>query len=319
MKISILMVVSFGVLVGAPFVSGGLIAEMSEENLAILYQIRIPRILTLFLVGGGLTICGIGFQSLLRNPLASPYTLGTSSGAALGAVLGIVSGWYFSWGFLDSITLMSHLGSFISMMIVYSFAKKNGFIQINTLLLAGVAVGLTFASFILFVQYLSDTLTSNKIIHWLMGSVEVVGMETPLKIFIPLCLGTIYIMKKGYELELISIGDEFALSRGIDINAHRFKIYLVLSCMVAVIVSECGPIGFVGIMVPHMARKFFGRNMNLLLSAGFFVGGIFLIICDILSRSLFPMNIPIGVITAFCGGPFFLILLRRNGFSKFEG
>ena len=304
---TVLLAVSVLILLLAPFVSGGMIGELTEQNLAILYSIRIPRIATAFLAGGGLAACGVLCQCLFRNPLATPYTLGTAAGSSLGAVIALSSGFYFSFWIFDSTLLCGYIGALASMATVYCFGKKN-----DSLLLAGIAVGLTFSSLILFAQHFNDFFSSALIVQWLMGRIEAVGMETPLKIFIPLFVGLSYAMGKSAELELLSVGEDFAASRGVDVRSLQLKTYLVLSLVVAAIVSECGPIGFVGIMVPHAVRKIFGGRIIRLIPDSFVAGGVFLVFCDALSRSFAATAIPVGIITAICGGPFFLWILRRR-------
>ena len=309
MKPFFLVVIALGVVV-APFFSGGVIKDLTAQDIDILYQIRIPRVMTAFLVGGGLAVSGAIFQSLFRNPLASPYTLGVASGASLGSIIGLSSGLYVSFGFLDTSLLFGYVGAFCSIILVYMLAKNKTGLDMQTLLLAGVAVGLTCSGFILFIQYLNQNQSTGMIVRWLMGSLEVVGFETPIKILIPVGSVFIYGLKKTKELDLISVGDFFSLSRGVKTNHLRLKFYFILSFTIAIIVTECGPIGFVGLIIPHIGRKLFGVKMVQLIPLSFLLGGFLLVLCDALSRSLTSTIVPVGVITTLLGGPFFLWVLR---------
>ena len=279
----------------------------------IFWGIRVPRVCLAFLAGAALALSGMSFQALFRNALATPFTLGVSSGASLGAALYVRLGLAFGlWG-VSGITLFAFFGALGAIALVYTLTRVRRACSSATMLLAGVAVSFFFSSLILFLQYLSDFTHSFRIIRWLMGGVEAAGFGSVLTLLPFLLPGLLLVFLLVNELNLLTVGDEFALSRGTDVARVRKLLFLGTSLMVGGVVSVCGPIGFVGMICPHVCRLLIGPNHRLLAPASFLFGGLFLTLCDTLARTLVaPVEIPVGVITALLGGPFFLWLLVRD-------
>ncbi|MBN1788817.1 MAG: iron ABC transporter permease [Sedimentisphaerales bacterium] len=284
--------------------------DVSTES-HIFYQIRLPRVFTAFLAGAALACCGVALQAMFKNPLATPFTLGISGGAAFGAAVHIL--FAASLTFLYDSVVFSFAGSLLAVLLVYGLTRiKKGF-SVGTMLLAGVAVNFFFSSLILFLQYISDFTQSFRIIHWLMGSIDVIGYATPAAMLIFTAAGILIIISQSANLNLMSISDEIAISRGVDIRLTRKIIFFATSVMVAGVVAFCGPIGFVGLMAPHICRLLIGCDHKILTPASVLFGGAFLALCDTIARTVIaPAEMPVGVITALLGGPFFVWLLLKD-------
>lgn len=308
-------------LVLSPFIGAGqvLLKEVFtfpsasvEHN--IFWQMRLPRVLVGFLVGGILALSGMVFQSLFRNPLVSPFTLGVSAGASFGAAVYIWLRFAFTIFGISGTTVFSYLGALVSIYFVWSLAKMKFGSSISKMLLAGVAVSFFFVSLIMFIQYLSDYDQSVKISRWLMGGLYVFGYDTVRDMFFLAVIGLAAIFYFSHELNLLTTGEEIAVSRGVDLKWTVKGLFLVISLMMGGIVSICGPIGFVDIIAPHVCRLLIGHDHRYLTPATFLLGGAFLVLCDTFARTIAaPAEIPVGVITALLGGPFFLWLLRGRG------
>lgn len=283
----------------------------------IFWKIRLPRVIAAFLAGAALAISGMAFQAMFRNPLATPFTLGVSSGAAFGAAIYIKIGLIFSFLGISGQSLSAFIGAILSVLLVYGISQiKKGFTTV-TMLIAGVAINFFFSSLILFIQYLSDFANSFRIIRWLMGGFEIVGFR-PVFTILPFALvGSVVIFILTNELNLLTLGEDIALSRGVDVKKVKAFLFFATSLMIGGVVSVCGPIGFVGMMAPHICRLLIGAEHRFLTPATFFFGGAFLVFCDTLSRMIIaPAEIPVGVITALLGGPFFLWLLLSGSSEK---
>lgn len=296
------------------------IADLFQEganiSLEVFLNLRLPRVLTAFVAGAGLSVCGMVFQSLFRNKLATPYTLGVASGASLGATVYIFGGLQLSLFVFDGIMAFSFIGAAMTIAIVYFLGLSQGRLMTGTLLLGGVAMSLFFSSLILFFQFLSDEMNSMKIIRWLMGGVDVVGMESVYRLLPFVGVVVAVAFYKSRELNLVSMGDDIAITRGVNIEVLRKTLFLIVSLAIAGVVSECGPIGFVGLMVPHICRQLVGEDHRRLSAVVPVVGGGFLVACDLASRTLLASSVlPLGIITSMLGGPFFLFLLLRRRLS----
>lgn len=313
----LILVVTIAVLLISPFL--GLNSSTNPEiQQHILTQLRIPRILFAFIAGAGLAVCGMVFQAMFRNPLATPFTLGVASGASLGAALYVVLGFSFSIMSIDGSTFSAFIGSLITISFVYSISRLRSGFSSETLLLTGVAISFFFSSLILFTQYMSNISDSFQILRWLMGSLTTVGYRDVLQLlpFVSVCIGVILWL--GRELNLLMAGDDIALSRGLAVQKTRYLLFFVTSLCVGAIVALCGPIGFIGMMVPHMCRLLIGSDHSWLTPATLLFGGCFLIICDTIARLIIaPAEIPVGVITTLIGGPFFLWLLIKSRNKSF--
>ncbi len=279
----------------------------------IFWSIRVPRVCTAFLAGAGLSLSGMAFQAMFRNPLAAPFTLGVSSGASLGAALFIRMGISLSLGVLSGITFFAFLGALAAVMLVYALSSWKGRFTPSTLLLSGVAISFFFSGTIVFIHYTSDASDSSRILHWIMGSVGDVDFKDVLQILFFVVAGYGALLFSTGKLNLFMLGDSLAISRGLDVVQARRLVFFVVSLQVGAIVAICGPIAFVGMIVPHICRFLVGWNHRYLVSAVALFGGSFLVVCDTLARTLLaPAEIPVGVITSLLGGPFFLWLVVKT-------
>ena len=283
----------------------------------IFWQIRIPRVIIAFLAGASLSVCGMIFQAMFRNPLATPFTLGVSSGAAFGAAMTIKIGTIFSIFGIVGQSVGAFLGALTSILLVYGLSRlRQGFSTAN-MLITGVAMNFFFSSIILFIQYLSDFTGSFRIIRWLMGGFETVGFRPVLTLMPFLLIGGFVITFFIKELNIFLLGDDIAISRGVNVIHVKRTLFFATSLLIGAVVSVCGPIGFIGMMAPHMCRLIIGADHRFLAPASFLFGGAFLVFCDTLARTIIaPTEIPVGVLTALLGGPFFIWLLLNGSLEK---
>jgi len=281
----------------------------------ILWKIRIPRVLMAFLAGGALATSGMAFQAMFRNPLATPFTLGISSGAALGAATAIHLGLRFSYSGISAVSLCAFAGALLVILLVYSLSRARRGFSTATMLLAGVAVSFFCSSLILFVQYLSDPTGAFLMLRWVIGGLEnVVDFEDVLNLFPFVAAGCLIVLYLTHELNLIATGEELAVSRGVEVQRTKLVLFLTTSLMVGAVVALCGPIGFVGLMAPHICRLLIGPDHRYLMPATLLFGSAFLVLCDTVARTIMaPIELPVGIITALLGGPFFLWLLLGRG------
>ncbi len=295
-----------------------LIRSAQAEELAqqIILQHRIPRVLLAFLVGGGLAVAGAVFQALLRNPLATPHTLGVSAGGALGSSAGILLG-FSAWGIplITPVQFFSLGGSAGAALIIYLLARGQGKFSPMRLLLAGVTIGLICSAMIMFIRYLVDPHKLVMLDRWLMGGLDAVGYDNVLSILVFYLPALAILMMESARLNQLVFGEELAEGRGINVQAVQIRIFIAGAVLVSAVVSVAGPIGFIGLIVPHSFRLILGTDHRLLLPASFFGGGAFLSLADTAARTMFtPSELPVGVLTAMLGGPFFLFLLTRKKF-----
>ncbi len=280
----------------------------------IFFVARLPRVLAGALIGATLAAAGVVLQALLRNPLATPFTLGVSAGAALGAMLAIA--WRLDVGALgvSSVPIASFLGSLAAILIVYALAssQRRG-LSTNVLLLAGVTLNSFFSALILFVQYLADFAESFRTVRWLMGDLDV-GSYGPILAAIPfIVLAFAVFATLPRALNLLTMGEDVAASRGVDVARAQRWAFVSASLATGAAVSLGGPVGFIGIVVPHLVRLLVGADHRVVLPAATLFGAAFLVLCDLLARTVMaPIEIPVGIITALIGGPFFLWLLVRQ-------
>jgi iron complex transport system permease protein len=312
MKLISLMLLSAAVLLLFPMFGSTNIFH-DAEGMTILMKLRIPRVLTAFLAGIALASSGMIFQALFRNPLATPFTLGVSGGAALGATLWMRFGAPMLIAGVAGSSMAGFIGALGAVALVYGLARvKSGF-STDTLLLAGVAVNLFFSSLILLMQYFSDPGETFRMIRWLMGGFSVVGFTTPVNLAVFTAAGVILTAMLTREMNLLLTGEELAGARGVNVDRTRKMLFLAASLMTGAAVAFCGPVAFVGLMVPHICRQFIGSDHRNLFPAVILFGGAFMVFCDGLARTLLaPTEMPAGLITSLLGGPFFLWLLLRN-------
>jgi iron complex transport system permease protein len=310
-----LFIVTLLVMLGSPFI-GTIATDNNEIVHYILTELRIPRMLLAFIAGAGLALCGMVFQAMFHNALATPFTLGVASGASLGAASYVFFGLNFSLVGIEGGIFAAFFGALIAIFIVYSISRFRSGFSPETLLLSGVAINFFFSSLILLIQYLSNVTDSFRILRWLMGGIAVVGYDDIIHLLPFVSITIIGILWLTRELNLLMAGDDIALSRGVAVKSVRYLLFFITSLCVGAIVALCGPIGFIGMMVPHMCRLLIGSDHRWLAPASALFGGSFLIICDTLARTIIaPAEIPVGVITTLLGGPFFLWLLIKSRHS----
>jgi len=292
----------------------GLKGAGSETERTIILSLRLPRAILAGLVGAGLSVSGATFQALLRNPLADPYILGVSSGAAVGAIIAILLGLSAS---SLGLPLASFLGALLTILVVFYFGRQDGKIHPNTLLLAGVIIGSFLSALIMFFISVSQKEELHTIIFWLMGDFSFSSGRSILVILPYVLLGILLLYLRSRHLNLILSGEENAVQLGVAVERLKLVSYLCASLITAASVSVCGLIGFVGLIIPHSVRLIFGPDHRLLIPASALVGASFLIASDAFARTILaPTELPVGVITAVFGGPFFIYLLRTRKVVK---
>ena len=281
----------------------------------IFFVARMPRVLAGAVVGATLAAAGVVLQALLRNPLATPFTLGVSAGAALGAILVISFGGALTLGPLSPVPLASLGGAFVAGAIVYALATRPGrAMSTSILLLAGVTLNAFFSALILFVQYMADFTDAYRTLRWMMGDLDV-GSFGPIVATLPLVVMAFLIFAAlPSSLNLLSVGSDIAATRGVDVGRTQRLAFVGSALATSAAVSLAGPIGFVGIVVPHLVRLMTGVDHRIVLPASALFGASFLVACDLVARTILaPVEVPVGVVTAMLGGPFFLWLLIRRG------
>ncbi len=285
----------------------------TEVERAILLDVRLPRVLAAALVGAGLAVCGVAFQSLLRNPLAEPYLLGISGGGAFGAVLAIV----VLGGAASALPLTrgaaAFLGCLLALGLVYLVASRGGALHPATLLLAGVVTNAFFLAAIASLQYAANPHQARAILVWVMG-----GFTSPTRAELVLLavtglLGIGFLLSRAGALDLLAFGEETARSLGVDVAWERRAVFIAASLVTASSVAVAGPIGFLGLFVPHTARAFVGSGHRVLIPAAACAGAAFLPVADALARTVIqPSEIPVGIVTALIGAPAFVVILARS-------
>jgi iron complex transport system permease protein len=280
----------------------------------IFFVARLPRVLAAALVGSALALSGVVFQAILRNPLASPDTLGVSAGASLGAMMAITFHFDFSVLGISAVPLASFAGSIGALAIVYglSTARRRGTSTV-VLLLGGVTLHALLSAVISFVQYLADFTETFRNVRWLMGSLDVASYSPIVAALVPMWIAWAGFATLPRVLDLISVGSESAAARGVNVERTERTALVSASLATGAAVSLAGPVSFVGIIVPHLVRLIVGADHRLVLPASALFGGAFLIGCDLVARTIIaPLELPVGIVTAIIGGPVFLWLLFRR-------
>jgi iron complex transport system permease protein len=280
----------------------------------IFFIARLPRVLAGALTGAALAAAGVVFQAMLRNPLATPFTLGVSAGASLGAMLATVLGASVALGPLSPVPLASLGGAAIASGIVYWLATPyRRAMSTSVLLLAGVTLNSFFSALIMFVQYIADFAQVYRAVRWVMGDLDV-GSFQPILAVLPLILIACALFALlPSSLNLLSVSADAAAARGVDVARAQRLAFISASLATAGAVALAGPIGFIGIVVPHLVRLIVGVDHRVVLPASALFGAAFLVACDLAARTVIaPIEIPVGVVTAILGGPFFLWLLVRQ-------
>lgn len=281
----------------------------------ILMQVRLPRVLLAFLVGACLAAVGVGLQALLRNPLADPYVLGISSGAALGASVAILLGLTGSVLAFSALPLCAMVGGLLSVLVVYRIAASYGYLPMHTLLLAGVILNAIFSALVMFVTSIMEPNRSFGMMSWLMGTLTAPDYPALLVLACYLLVGTLILFRQAPSLNLLTLGEEAARSLGVEVEAVKKAVFFTSALLTGAVVSVSGMIGFIGMVIPHAIRMTAGADHRLLFPASALVGGMFLMAADTVARTLLaPGEVPVGVVTALAGGPFFIyLLMARKG------
>ncbi|WP_409227879.1 FecCD family ABC transporter permease [Gudongella sp. SC589] len=286
--------------------------SITPSQHSIIWSVRLPRLLLGVIVGAGLSISGASFQGLLKNPMADPYILGISSGAALGAAIAIILKLEAAFLGFSGISILAFVGALIAVTLVYNIGRIRSQVPVTTLLLAGVAVGqfLTAITSLLMVIYNRDM---TKIIYWTLGSLAGKGWNPITTMSVPIIAAMVILLFFSRDINIMLTGEESAKSLGV--NVERIKVYILLlgTFITSMAVSISGIIGFVGLIIPHIVRLIVGPDHRILLPASAVVGSIFMVFTDTIARTVIsPMEIPVGIITAIFGGPFFIYLLRSK-------
>ncbi|HCJ10322.1 MAG TPA: iron ABC transporter [Clostridiales bacterium] len=295
-----------------PWVGSGVVSDWPASHEAIILTLRLPRVLLACVVGASLAVAGGAFQGLFRNPMADPYVIGVSSGAALGAALAIAARPQVDLLGMGSVSAAAFLGAVVTVFIVYHIARVGRHVPVGNLLLSGVAVG-AFLSALVSVVIVFSRRRLGEIVFWLMGSLAGRGW-THLSAVLPyLVIGSVVLVYHSRDLNAMLLGEEEATHLGIPVERVKRTILAGASLLTAAAVAACGIVGFVGLIVPHILRLVVGPDHRVLLPVSALGGALLMVLSDLAARTVVsPGELPVGVVTAVLGGPFFLYLLRRS-------
>ena len=283
----------------------------NETFRTILLDIRLPRTVLIALVGAALAGSGATYQGLFRNPLADPYLIGVASGAGLGAIVAMSVKWPYTILGLLAVPLAAFIASLLTVYLVYTFAHIGRTVPTTNLILAGVAVS-SFATAITTFLMLRSTGEVRRALGWLLGGVSLIGWDITLALIPYLAIGMTMLVLTGYALNLLQFGDDQAAQMGLNVRRAKFVIIIAASLVTAAAVSFAGIIGFVGLVVPHIVRIWWGVDYRRLIPLSIIGGASVLLFADVLARIvLAPQELPVGIVTALAGAPFFLWILRR--------
>ena len=284
----------------------------NETFRTILWDIRLPRTMLITLVGAALGGSGAAYQGLFRNPLADPYLIGVASGAGLGAVLAMSINWPYTALGLLAIPLAAFAASLLTVYIVYLLSNIGGTVPTTSLILAGVAVS-SFAVSLTSFLMLRSTGEIRRALGWLLGGVSLVGWDVTLTLIPYLAIGLTALLLNGYSLNIMQFGDDQAAQMGLNVRRTKFIIIVAASLVTAAAVSFAGIIGFVGLVVPHIVRIWWGVDYRRLIPLSIIGGASVLLFADVLARIVMaPQELPVGIVTALAGAPFFLWVLRHS-------
>lgn len=306
----VLLIAPIAALLGNTPLAWHNLLDASTVDFHIFWNLRVSRVLVALLAGAGLATCGMVFQALFLNTLATPFTLGVSSGASCGAAMAIYIGGLPGLFTGPSVVVGAFAGAAAATLLVLGFSQTRMGHQRHVMLLAGVAVSFFFSSLLLLIQALSSFYQSFQIIRWLMGGISVAGYREVWLLAPVLVPGLLWLVSRSRQLNLLLLGDEMAHARGLDVRRRKQWLFVVVSIIVATIVSVTGPIGFVGMVIPHICRLLWGSDHRRLAPAVIACGALSLLLCDTIARLVMPPSgLPVGVITSLIGAPFFFILL----------
>jgi iron complex transport system permease protein len=290
--------------------------DWTENEELILMEWRLPRVFIACIVGAGLALAGVVFQALLRNPLAEPYILGVSSGGSLGAVIAIMAGIGSIKG-ISTLPFFAFIGALSTMLLVYTIARVGRRVPAHTLLLAGVIVNSFFSAIIMFIVSYIKADETHKFLLWSMGNLSPVETKLTIISMSLIILSGSALYYYAHSFNLFSLGEESAAQLGVEVERVKIIAFILASLITGASVSICGIIGFVGLIVPHIVRMCIGADHRILMPASALVGAAFLTLADTFARTITaPAEIPVGVVTAICGGPFFIYLLKRKKGSQ---
>lgn len=281
---------------------------VNPQNDIVIWTIRLPRILLSLLVGSGLSVAGCAFQSLFSNPLATPDTLGVASGSSFGAVLGLLFGMN-----LIGIQLLALIFGIIAVILTWISGSANGN-RMNTIILSGIMIGSLFTALVSLVKFTADTESQlPSITYWLMGSLGSASYAS-LALGAPLIIiGIIILYLLRWRLNILLLSEDEARATGTNVRILRLVTILCATAITASCISMCGQVGWVGLLIPHICRMKFGSNHLSLLPASISIGAVFMVVVDTIARSATAAEIPVSILTAIIGAPFFILLLRRSG------
>ncbi len=292
----------------------GLVEGGSRDTAAtIVRKIRLPRTLLAGIVGACLSLAGLGFQAISRNPLADPSVLGVSSGASFGLMLAVLLGIAGPTSNPVVPTLFAFAGALLAAVLVYAIAQVDGRLPMTTLLLSGVIIGLFFTSCVMLATVLLAAAELQAVVFWLMGNLAPASAGTLLVLAVVLLVGVAILTRQAPRLNLLALGEEQALQLGVEAERVKRAVFVAASLVTGAAISAAGSIGFVGLIVPHAARLLLGPDNRALVPTSVVLGAAFLILADLGARTIAaPTELPVGVITSFCGAPLFVYLLRRR-------
>jgi len=288
--------------------------QRASMDAKIFFSLRLPRVLLGFLVGGALAVCGGALQVVLANPLAEPFILGIAGGGALGAVIALsVPGFLVHLGPFSTVQLFSLAGCLFCLLAIYRFSMGPLGVSMTTILLAGVTINILCGAAILLVRYLVSPHLLVAMDRWMMGGLDVVGYREILGMLPLLVPGLGLLVSQAHALNQLALGQEMALGHGVNVAGVQKQVLLGTGMASAAAVALAGPIGFVGLIIPHAVRRLSGVDHRIVLPACFCLGGAFLTICDLVARTIVsPTEMPVGIITAMVGGPVFLKILFKG-------
>ena len=311
--IGLVVIVLLSPFLGAVDLSIEDIVHLKGLSAQIFYELRLPRVFFTFFAGAVLALSGLLFQTLFRNPLMTPYTLGISSGATLGAGVAIKLGLNSLFFGIGTVTLFGFLGALLTIFLLLYLAQFLKGSQQSSLLLLGIALSLFYSAALMLIFYLGNTIQNDMLIRFTMGSLSIIGWQSPLVLGSVAFFLTLALYAYRFELQLLAVSQESAKLKGVESQKVTLILLLISSFAIGILVSISGPIGFVGLIVPHIVAKLYPLTVERRIFKTALFGGFFLVVCDTISRTLPSQSeLPIGIITALIGGPFFIYLIITN-------
>lgn len=280
------------------------ILDINKMDHQIFWEIRLPRTILAFAIGSILALSGLIFQTIFRNPMSTPFTLGVASGATLFTAIAIVL------GFASYISLFAFIGAMLTIVLLFIIASRFDGVQTSSLLLVGIALSFFYSACLMVLFFVSNLQENYEIVRFTMGSLDIVGFSDVYMVVLASFFILVLVKYYQYPIKLLLTSYEFAMLKGVDIKKTNYILLLGVSIVVAICVSITGPIGFIGLIVPHIIKTMYKKSADKLIMPIFFYGGIFLVLCDMVARNTGSVSdIPIGVVTSFLGAPFFIYLI----------